>query len=354
MLLSRRTFLAASGAALGTALDLPAAVAANDTDPLYASAWLEGDNAGFAILDRDGRILKSLPLPARGHDVATDPVRGRLVAFARRPGNFAVAINRADMDAPVAFTTRQDRHFYGHGCFSPDGKLLYATENDFDAAKGIIGIYDATGPFTRIGEFPSYGIGPHELLLMPDGKTLCIANGGIETHPDYGRAKLNLDHMEPSIVFVDRLNGALIEKHQLPQTLSRLSTRHMAIDGAGTVWIGCQYEGEAAERPPLIVRVAPGEEHKTLMLPDELQAGLNNYIGSVAANHDAGTLIVTSPHGNCAIIIDTASGNPVSVSGMTDVCGAAAQDAGYLLSTGEGRFGAEKYDRVWDNHIAVL
>ena len=32
---------------------------------------------------------------------------------------------------------------------------------------------------------------------------LFIANGGIETHPDLGRMKLNLHQMEPSIAFVD-------------------------------------------------------------------------------------------------------------------------------------------------------
>ncbi|HQV19027.1 MAG TPA: DUF1513 domain-containing protein, partial [Gordonia sp. (in: high G+C Gram-positive bacteria)] len=66
-------------------------------------------------------------------------------------------------------------------------------------------------------------------------------------------AMLNLDHMEPSIVFLERETGALIEKHELPSQLSRLSTRHMDIDAAGRVWIGCQYQGEIADNPPLVV-----------------------------------------------------------------------------------------------------
>lgn len=353
MAMTRRIFLAASGAALGTALGLPQqAIAAEG--PLFASAWLDGDKAGFAILDRDGAILKSLPLPGRGHDVTIDHANGRLVAFARRPGNFAMAIDHANMDAPVAFTSPADRHFYGHGCFSPDGRLLYATENDFDNARGIIGIYDATGGFRRIGEFPSHGIGPHDVLLMPGGKTLCIANGGIETHPDYGRAKLNLDHMEPSIVFLDRETGTLIEKHELPASLSRLSTRHMDIDAKGTVWIGCQYQGEIADNPPLLLRVAPGEEHQTVMLPKAMQTGLAGYIGSVAANREAGTLAVTSPKGNSVIVIDATTGNALSHTALTDVCGVAPDRNGFLLSNGEGHFGTSSHHCIWDNHIAVL
>ena len=46
--------------------------------------------------------------------------------------------------------------------------------------------------FARVGEFPTHGVGPHELLLLGDGRTLAVANGGIETHPDFGRAKLNI------------------------------------------------------------------------------------------------------------------------------------------------------------------
>ena len=42
------------------------------------------------------------------------------------------------------------------------------------------------------------------MLLMPDGETFVVANGGIETHPDYGRAELNLETMDPSVAFVDR------------------------------------------------------------------------------------------------------------------------------------------------------
>ena len=40
------------------------------------------------------------------------------------------------------------------------------------------------------------------------GRMLAIANGGIETNPDFGRTKLNLDHMEPSLVLVDNGNPA--------------------------------------------------------------------------------------------------------------------------------------------------
>jgi len=354
MPLSRRLFLSAGTASLaGLAGLVPLTAMASGTD-MFAAAWIDKDGAGFSILDGDGNELSSTALPARGHDVAADPIGRFVVAFARRPGNFAVAIDRKNSRQPTGFTTPDNRHFFGHGVFSPDGRLLYATENDFENSAGMIGVYDATSSFSRIGEFPSYGIDPHELLLMPDGTTLCIANGGIETHPDFGRAKLNLAAMEPSIVFVDISTGELLEKHAPPADLSRLSTRHMDIDAEGNVWVGCQFEGPETEHPPLILRVTRGEGYKQIMLPEKDQFALSNYIGSVAANKNENRIAVTSPHGNCTLLIDAMTGNLVRRIDQTDVCGVAARGQGFLLSSGEGQFGANMTNRSWDNHIARL
>ena len=353
MSVPRRLFLAGAAAGLARAAGLVPAQAAEAGD-LFAAAWLRGETAGFSILDGSGRVLRSVALPDRGHDVAADTFGRWAVAFARRPGTFAVAIDRTRHAAPVAFAAPEGRHFFGHGAFSSDGRLLFATENDYDNAAGVIGAYDATDGFRRLGEFPSYGVDPHELLLMPDGRTLVIANGGIETHPDFGRAKLNLSAMEPSVAFVDTASGTLVEKHELPAEMARLSTRHMDIDAKETIWIGCQWEGAETERPPLVLKVAKGGGVTPLMLPDEPQARLANYVGSVAVNRAEGRVAVTSPHGNCAVILDTTTGNVIRLVGETDVCGAAAVGPDFLFSSSEGNFGAARLDFSWDNHIARL
>ena len=38
----------------------------------------------------------------------------------------------------------------------------------------MIGVYDASDGFRRVGEFPTHGMDPHELLPMPDGRTLAL------------------------------------------------------------------------------------------------------------------------------------------------------------------------------------
>src|SRR5690606_9919478 len=116
----------------------------------------------LAFVTADGKLLREIPLSGRGHDVALSPDGASGVAFARRPGQFAVSFDLNGARPPVIFETPPDRHFCGHGVFSQDGRLLYATENDFDAGRGVLGVYDAGASFRRIGELQSHGLDPHE------------------------------------------------------------------------------------------------------------------------------------------------------------------------------------------------
>jgi len=233
----------------------------------------------------------------------------------------------------------------------------HATENDFAAGQGVIGIYDVAGGYRRIGEFPTYGVGPHELILLPDGQTFAVANGGIETHPDYGRAELNIATMKPSYVLIDCLTGDLIEKHELPASLHQLSIRHMDTDPSGTVWFGCQYRGPGTDRPLLVGRAVRGKELRLLDMPRDVLSGFRNYIGSVAANSAAGTIAVSSPEGNSLVVIDAASGRIVSSSALVEVCGLAPDGSGFMATTGAGEIiegsGATRSEPgyVWDNHM---
>ena len=360
-LIDRRDFLKAAGATFLASLAPDALAATLATDAVYATAFQRRDGAyGAAVLSEDGRILHTVDLPDRGHDVTFDPVSRRSVVFARQPGTFATIFDHTGRSAPMTIGSVEGRHFYGHGVFSPDGTLLYATENDFDNAAGMIGVYDATDGFRRIGEFPTFGVGPHELLLLEDGHTLAIANGGIETHPDFGRAKLNIATMKPSLVFVDSRSGALIEKHELPAALHQLSIRHMDTDQRGAVWFGCQHEGPATERPMLVGFAERGRDLALLDMPDDVLGGFRNYIGSVAANREAGLLAISSPQGNSFAVIDTASRKVVNSRPLTEVCGLAPDHSGFRATTGTGETltpdGGERSDPdyVWDNHLARI
>lgn len=360
-LIDRRQFLKAAGTGFAAALLPRQAFALDRTEAVFATAFQRRDGGyGVAVLSESRKIVFSAALPERGHDVTFDPVSRRSVVFARQPGTFMVVFDHEERTEPQTIASVEGRHFFGHGVFSPDGALLYATENDFDNAAGMVGIYDARDGFRRVGEFPTHGVGPHEMLLLADGRTLAIANGGIETHPDFGRAKLNIATMKPSFAFIDCETGALLEQHFLPAALHQLSIRHMAIDQQGTVWFGCQHEGPASERPLLVGKARRGEELVLVDMPGDVLAGFQNYIGSVAANPAAGTVAISSPQGNSYAVIEAASGNVLVVKSLVEVCGVAPDHAGFRATTGAGEIRAadgseavlDKY--AWDNHLLRL
>lgn len=356
----RRAFLKAAGAGFAASLLPRQALALEQSELVFASS-IQTASGGFGavLLGERGDLIASIDLPDRGHDITISREAGRGVVFARQPGTFAVVFDPAGREAPVTLTSIEGRHFFGHGVFSPDGRLLYATESDFEAAKGVIGIYDATDGYRRVGEFPTYGTGPHEMLLMPDGVTFVVANGGIETHPDYGRAELNLDTMDPSVVFIDRRDGRLVGQLRLDAGLHQLSIRHMAIDVRGRVWFGCQYKGAPSESPQLVGYATMDGEIRLIELPNDTLRDLRNYVGSVAVSADGGTVAVSSPEGDLLVAIDAEVGRPALMQALRSGCGLAADGTGFVATSGLGEMiglaGAQRdmqrFDFQFDNHM---
>lgn len=374
--ISRRTFLAglgASGLLLGSAHSGAFAsvlkLDGEDHLQLFASAMRGPDGSyALAVLSEDGEILFQAPLPDRGHAISFDRANGRLLSFARRPENFAVLIDIMGDGEPLVFTAPEGRHFYGHGVFSPDGRLAYAPENDFENARGVIGVYDMSGAApTRIGELESFGIGPHDLLLSPDGKRLVVANGGIETHPDKGREKLNLETMTPSVTFIDTASGDLLSKQSLGSELHQLSLRHMSFDGTGDVWVGGQYQGDKSETPPLMVHLGQDTAATALEMPQDVTQGLQNYVGSVEMNKSGDVIAASCPRGGKILYWDVAKRSFIGAHDVVDGCGVAPLDEGsFAITDGNGAlsFGSAE-DGVaqvisqsagisWDNHLTPL
>ncbi|MEZ2131996.1 MULTISPECIES: DUF1513 domain-containing protein [unclassified Sinorhizobium] len=353
--MDRRGFVKAAGLTFLAALQPKALLALERADAVYASGLRAKDGSyAVATVTERGEIVDQVALPNRAHGLAFSRATGKTVAFARRPGTYAMIFDPWNRAEPIVITSPEGRHFYGHGAFSPDGKLLYASENDFDNNRGMIGIYDATDRFTRIGEYETFGVGPHDMTVSDDGRTLVIANGGIETHPDFGRTKLNLGHMLPSLTLVDAATGALIEKHELPPQLAQVSTRHVDIDATGRIWFACQYEGHRNDLPPLVGYFGKGEDLAFVSLPEETTRRLANYVGAIAVNRDQGLVGVTSPKGGMAVTLDAKTGAVVSEESVTDAAGIAPASRGFAISSYDGDFGDIRSDVAWDQHIVRI
>jgi hypothetical protein len=350
--LSRRHF-AALCAGLGVA---PLSTLASASGaPAFLSAYRDpAGTFGIAALDDAGTILFTEALPARGHDTVVSPDQRWAVTFARRPGRFALVIDLLRHEPAFAFEGAPGRHFYGHGFFSSDGRLLYATENDYEGERGVLGVYDVAADYARIGEIDTNGIGPHEALLLDDGTTIAVANGGILTHPDFPRQKLNLASMAPSISYLDRATGDLLEQVSLPASMHQLSIRHMTQAGDGSIWFGGQHEGAPTDAVALVGRHNRRQEIALVSLPETERAALRQYVGSIKSSSDGEQIALTSPRGGLAIILGAQSQALLDVRSVGDVCGVAPDNTSFTFSTGQGDILASRHalaDVSWDNHL---
>jgi hypothetical protein len=353
--IDRRGFLKAAGIAFTAALAPGSLMALERADAVYASGFKAPDGSfGIATVSERGEIIDRMALPARSHGMAYSTASGRVVAFARRPGTFAMVFDPARQAEPILITSPEGRHFYGHGHFSPDGHLLYASENDFDGNRGMIGLYDARDHFRRVGEFDAHGIGTHDMTVSDDGTLLVVANGGIETHPDFGRTKLNTDHMEPSLVLLDAKSGALIQRHRLPPSLAQLSTRHLDIGDNGRIWFACQWEGARNALPPLAGWFSKGEDLSFASLPEETTVRLGNYVGAIAVNRRDGLVGLTSPASGAAVTLDARTGAVLKEQSIRDAAGVAPAPHGIAVSSYDGQFNGTRSRVAWDQHIVRI
>ena len=324
--------------------------------PAYVSAAMKRDGRYVLCgLNKTGSITFEIPLPDRGHAAAVHPSRPEAVAFARRPGTYAMVLDCRTGRNNVRLVAPDGRHFFGHGTFSGDGALLFTTENDYDAAAGVVGVWDARNQYTRIGEFSSGGVGPHDVKLMPDGQTLVVANGGIETHPETGRTKLNLPTMRSNLSYLT-LDGTVVDQMHLPAEHQRNSIRHLAVSETGDVAFAMQWQGDLGVDLPLL-GVHNRLAGRVDLLSDASVRKMRGYLGSVALLQGNIRIVVTSPRSG--VLQAFGADGQVTEKALTDVCGVAAADHGFVVTTGTGLVRASNdaiihHPLAWDNHLVRI
>ncbi|NVK18421.1 MAG: DUF1513 domain-containing protein [Methylocystaceae bacterium] len=327
--MDRRDFLRLGSAAFTTATFFPQLSFAGT----LPHGWLNGfkDNQGrygVAYIDQKLQAEVLFHTPLRLHGIYKHPTRDLIVAPARRPDTELYVFDVTTKSIKV-ITADEGRHFYGHGQFNQDGTLYFTTENAYDEERGMVGVYDVTQGFKRIAEWSSGGIGPHQMRLYKN--RLIIANGGILTHPDTGRATLNMDDMAPNLTYIDITTGQITQQFSLSEDLQHLSIRHIDVDDNGIVYMGLQDQVKNRRDLPLVWKT----NGDTLDMMDEPVEGweiFNGYIGSVSTNTHG--LCVASPRGGCAHIWDQTGTTYIK---QKDVCGVSKNaDGSFILTSGEG------------------
>lgn len=350
-------------------------VAYGKTPDQRAELWLSAEGAdssayAFGSIRRSESVSGAVLSGFRGHGCAVHPTeKQRAVMFARRPGLECIEIDLSHMAITQRIPAAKNRHFFGHGCFSADGHLLYTTENDLQTNRGKI-VARNTVDYSVEAEFDSGGIGPHEIALMPDHNTLVVANGGMKTRPETGRDILNLESMESNLSYLDRHSGRVVEQCQVDEP--KASIRHLDVAPDGTVAIAMQLQRQATGHTrsvPLGALHKRGQPIRLLHDPVSVVDQLKDYMGSVAINPSTGVVGFTSPRGNLAVFWQIDSGEFVGYHALRDVCGLAvsADQKYFVLSSSIGQVrlldaATLQEDRKlrlltpgrrWDNHLTT-
>ena len=354
---NRRGFLAGL---LATSL-VPHPTWADAGSPSYLSAAaLPNGSYVLCGIGADLNVVFQIPLPERGHAATAHPTRPEAVAFARRPGTFAIVIDCMSGTSKARLTAPQGRHFYGHGTFSQDGNWLFTTENDYEAGQGRIGVWDVVAGYKRTAEFPSGGIGSHDIKRLPDTDILVVANGGIDTHPDTGRTKLNIPMMRSNLSYIN--DGKIIEVAELTPDLRKNSIRHIAVSKTGQVAFGMQWQGDT-EATALVGTHRRGEAPVILGIPKNRVRDMQGYIGSIAFGADNTTIATTSPRGGMVHLFDEQSGKFLKSHKATDASGVAPSETSFVITSGLGVIrnidNPKRYHELdlrfaWDNHLVSV
>ena len=361
----RRAFIGLGSAVLAASALGGWKLVSHGEQPLLVSARDDADGNHYAVGYRlDGSKAFATQVKERCHDVVPHPTLPMAVFVGRRPSRESYLIDTRDGRLLQTLASPADRHFYGHGVFHKDGEWFYSTDNDTrDAGRGVLGVYRwQDSQLQRVAEHSTHGIGPHQLLWMPDGETLVVANGGIRTEAD-SRVMMNLSAMEPSLVLMRR-DGSLISKEQLPEQMN--SVRHLAVASDGTVVSGQQYEGEPTDVIPLLAIKRPGQPFQHFPLGDAQRQMMNQYTASLAVHSELRLLALTAPRGNRFFIWNLDSTELLLDAPLADCAGVGATQDGFVVTSGQGRcrlfncrggrISAEALSLpagLWDNHLRL-
>jgi hypothetical protein len=281
--------------------------------------------------------LNSIDLPSRGHSFSFNSVDRHIIAIARRPGNYILILNQYG-ETVHTIKAQNNRHFYGHAAIDIQGNYVYTTENNFRTGEGIIGVYSIKKNYQRIKEYSSYGIGPHDIKISHNNSHLLVANGGVQTHPESGRKKLNIKSMQPSLVYIDKNNGKLVKRITLPETDRFNSIRHFDLSKNGTVYISLQNQINQSLQTLICLYKPNNDAIVKCAIPTLIEKTLNHYIGDIALDKSEQFFAASSPRGGQILIFKH---NGVFLQNMLvdDVCGISKTQNNneFLITSGIGK-----------------
>ncbi len=238
-------------------------------------------------------------LPFLPHGLTPSPHDERLMVLFEKHGPGGCVVDLVDGRVVHTLQAGPGREFYGHGVFSKDGSLLFCTETVVgDGYRGVIAVRDGKD-FSDQGEFPSFGVAPHDCMLDRSGDVLVVANGG---------SPLGSDRPAPNVVFVDIHSRTLLDS--LEPSNGRINTGHIAMARGGELAVvSAPRAGLAPETHTGGVSLWTGSGPlRTVSGPTEVVEALTGETLSVAIHEPSRTVAATTPVGHYLTFWDLDSG----------------------------------------------
>lgn len=194
-------------------------------------------NSYLASVEIDSGLNYRIPTKCYPHGILLHPKNENTVICFPKFGLVANEVNLQENKSIKDINCIENREFYGHGVFSKNGDTVMSTEVNTKTGEGLLVVRDGVS-YKEMGQIKTYGIGPHDCRLLPDGKTVIIANSGNYILPPIA------NQVEPRSVrviensclsWVDLSSGKLLDKKEIPSPM--LSVGHFEVSGQYVVAI---------------------------------------------------------------------------------------------------------------------
>lgn len=361
MHIARRRFLQTLSCA-GLLMTLPVAKAGssvattsfNSTSANLLAAWQVPGSGNYqvGVLQLNPaqpslfKVEQAIDLPTRPHGLMHMQGDEYLVV-ARRPGDWMLRWNIRTGETSRIW---QEEGYQLNGHSILNGNVVYTTETDLLSGQGAIAVREKN-TLNVLDVWPSHGHDPHEMLMLPQGGLgieepfLLVANGGIQTHADMGRTKMNLNQMDSSVVALRPATGELLRKWVLED--AQLSLRHMAWhpDGVAGIAIQAQHDSESDRNAAPILAMLSAQGLN--LVP--ASRGAKGYGGDIAATPEGFVISCTKNNSAHAFSL---SGLLIHQETATAACALATEGGAVWL--GHVLNSSPKSTLELDNHWLLL
>lgn len=194
--------------------------------------------------------------------------------------------------------------FFGHGFFTPDGKVFFASRVDMEQAKGYLTGYDTADCTKIVADYPITDGALHESRLMPDG-TAMIACFGVK--PIAGEHPFSGPRLRKgALVQIDMKSGKPIHEWDVDDDTQMVGHFRVTRDG-NIIVLSRPREGVTSSGKVFFGNMG-GKKLEEIRFSDMVPAGKSGECLSIALNADETVAMVTNPENNRILMIDAKKG----------------------------------------------